>query len=164
MSFSLIDRILALEPGVRIEAVKCLSIAEEYLHDHFPRFPVMPGVMMLESMFQAAAWLIRATDQFQSPVVILREARNIKYADFVEPSQQLRLTAEIQKRAENLFTLKTQGVINGRVAVSGRLLVELSDLPERAATRKVLLPVEMARIRNQFHLLYKPESSSAAAS
>ena len=46
MRFTLLDRITQLEPGVRIEAVKNLSLAEEYLADHFPLFPVMPGVLM----------------------------------------------------------------------------------------------------------------------
>jgi 3-hydroxyacyl-[acyl-carrier-protein] dehydratase len=47
MRFTLLDRILQLDPGSRIVAVKNLSLAEEYLADHFPRFPVMPGVLML---------------------------------------------------------------------------------------------------------------------
>jgi 3-hydroxyacyl-[acyl-carrier-protein] dehydratase len=164
MSFSLIDRIVAVTPGERIEALKSLTTAEDYLHDHFPRFPVMPGVMMLEAMFQASAWLVRVTDDFTLPVVVLREARNIKYADFVQPAQQLVLTATIQKREENIFTLKTQGEVNNRVAVSGRLTVELSELPQKAAPRKPLVPMEMEKIRVQYKLLYKPDSETAAAS
>lgn len=163
MSFHQIDRIVAVTPGESIEALKSLTTAEEYLHDHFPRFPVMPGVMMLESMFQASAWLVRVTDGFALPVVTLREARNIKYADFVQPAQQLKLTATIQKREGNVFTLKTQGEIGGRVAVSGRLIVEIGDLPPKAATRKTLVPMEMEKIRNQYQLLYRPQSEAAAA-
>ena len=53
MRFTLIDRIVELEQGARITAVKSVSLAEEYLRDHFPRFPVLPGVMMLEAMTQA---------------------------------------------------------------------------------------------------------------
>jgi 3-hydroxyacyl-[acyl-carrier-protein] dehydratase len=47
MRFTLIDRVLAVDPGKSITAIKALSLAEEYLGDHFPRFPVMPGVLML---------------------------------------------------------------------------------------------------------------------
>jgi len=50
MYFSLIDKIDTLEPGKRIAATKSLSLAEEYLRDHFPNFPVMPGVLMLEAL------------------------------------------------------------------------------------------------------------------
>ena len=55
-AFLLIDRIIDFQPGAKITAVKSLTMAEEYLADHFPNFPVMPGVLMLEAMTQAAAW------------------------------------------------------------------------------------------------------------
>ena len=55
MRFTLLDRIIDFEPGDRITAVKSLAMAEEYLADHFPNFPVMPGVLMLEAMTQAGA-------------------------------------------------------------------------------------------------------------
>ena len=66
MRFLLIDRILDLEPGRNLVAVKNLSMAEEYLADHFPGFPVMPGVLMLEALTQAgrgwsATWRISPT-------------------------------------------------------------------------------------------------------
>ena len=77
MQFSLIDRILELEEGSHIKAVKTLSMAEEYLKDHFPRFPCMPGVLMVESMFQAAAWLIRKSENFTNSMVVLKEIRNL---------------------------------------------------------------------------------------
>ena len=57
MRFTLVDRILELQAGQEITAVKNLSLAEEYLADHFPLFPVLPGVLMLEAMTQAGAWL-----------------------------------------------------------------------------------------------------------
>lgn len=59
MRFTLLDRVVAIDPGKTITAIKTLSLSEEYLADHFPRFPVMPGVLMLEAMTQAAAWTIR---------------------------------------------------------------------------------------------------------
>ena len=55
MHFTFVDRVLQLQPGVSITTVKCLSLAEEYLADHFPRFPVMPGVLMLQAMTEAGA-------------------------------------------------------------------------------------------------------------
>ena len=95
MRFTLIDRIVDFEPGVRITAVKSLTMAEEYLADHFPNFPVMPGVLMLEAMTQASAWLVRLSEDFAHSMVTLKQAGNVKYGQFVEPGQTLTVTAEI---------------------------------------------------------------------
>ncbi|MGD9644825.1 MAG: beta-hydroxyacyl-ACP dehydratase, partial [Pirellulales bacterium] len=75
MRFTLIDRIVECEPWQKIAARKNLTLAEEYLADHFPGFPVMPGVLMLEAMTQAGAWLVRASEDFRHSMVVLREAR-----------------------------------------------------------------------------------------
>jgi 3-hydroxyacyl-[acyl-carrier-protein] dehydratase len=138
MRFLLIDRIVQLEHGVRITAVKNVSLAEEYLRDHFPRFPVIPGVMMLEAMTQAGAWLVRATDDFAQSVVVLKEARNIKYADFVAPGEVLSVTAEIQEHGPRETRLTASGSVGGAATVSGRLVLEHYNLadtnPEQART------------------------------
>lgn len=63
MRFLLFDRVTTLEPGRRIEAVKCFSIQDEHLREHFPRKPVVPAALVLESMLQTLGWLvIRAHD------------------------------------------------------------------------------------------------------
>jgi 3-hydroxymyristoyl/3-hydroxydecanoyl-(acyl carrier protein) dehydratase len=94
MRFSLLDRVLEIEPGRSITAVKAVTLSEEYLADHFPRFPVLPGVLMLEAMTQAAAWTIRLGEDFAHSIVVLRAARNVKYGDFVEPGKTLTVTAD----------------------------------------------------------------------
>jgi 3-hydroxyacyl-[acyl-carrier-protein] dehydratase len=85
MKFGLIDRIVELTRGERIVAVKAVSLAEEYLADHFPTFPVLPGVLMLEGMGEAAAWLVRDARDFRETVILLRRARNVTYKSFVKP-------------------------------------------------------------------------------
>src|ERR1700690_1214456 len=110
MRFTLIDRIDQLDPGSSIRAVKSLSLAEEYLGDHFPLFPVMPGVLMLEAMTQAGAWLIRAGEDFAHSIVVLKEARNVKFSNFVAPGQTLTVTAEIISQDERQTKLKAQGI------------------------------------------------------
>ena len=92
MRFTLIDQIVSLEPGDTITAVKSPTLSEDYSKDHFPLFPVMPGVLMLEAMYQTAAWLVRKTDDFSHSMVLLKEARTVKYAGFVRPGQMLRVT------------------------------------------------------------------------
>ena len=128
MHFRLIDRILELRPGEEIVAIKALSQAEDYLQDHFPLFPVMPGVLMLEAMYQASAWLVRATDNFAHSQVLLTEAKNIRYADFVRPGQVLEVTSTIQKRDGNQTMLRVQGRVDQRTAVGARLVLTSSNL------------------------------------
>jgi 3-hydroxyacyl-[acyl-carrier-protein] dehydratase len=147
MRFCLLDRIVTLEPGVRITAVKRLRPDEDYLSDHFPRFPVMPGVLMLEAMFQAGMWLIRQTEGFAHSLVLLKEARNIKYADFVAPGKELVVTAEILKQDDSLTTLKVQGTVDGNVAVHGRLVLERFNLAERYPALKDTDPYMRAELR-----------------
>jgi len=79
MKFGLIDRIVELEPGRRIVALKAVSLAEEYLADHFPTFPVLPGVLMLEALVEAGAWLVRETQDFNRSVILLHSAKNVTY-------------------------------------------------------------------------------------
>src|SRR3954465_10735570 len=97
MRFVLLDRIVELQTGQSLLAVKNLSLTEEYLADHFPGFPVMPGVLMLEALTQAGAWLVRESEDFAHSVILLRRARTIKYGSFVEPGRQLRLRVEMQE-------------------------------------------------------------------
>ncbi|MBQ7029891.1 MAG: beta-hydroxyacyl-ACP dehydratase, partial [Thermoguttaceae bacterium] len=85
MYFSLIDKIDELNPGDSIVATKSLSMAEEYLRDHFPKFPVMPGVLMIEAMTQASAWLVRVGENFAHSVVVLKETKNVKFGQFLQP-------------------------------------------------------------------------------
>src|SRR5262245_59768808 len=79
MRFHLIDRIVEVRPGQGLRAVKNLTLGEEYLADHFPTFPVMPGVLMLQTLVEAGSWLLRLGEDFRHSVIVLREVKNIKY-------------------------------------------------------------------------------------
>ena len=163
MRFSLIDRIDELEPGERIAAVKTLSMAEEYLADHFPGFPVMPGVLMLEAMTQAGAWLVRATEDFAHSMVVLKEARTVKYGQFVEPGHTLSLVAEIVGQTDRETSLKARGSVNGRATVSARLVLARYNLadehPGRAGTDETI----KREMRTLFATLWQPAGKSAAS-
>lgn len=132
MRFSQLDRIISLEKGKSITAVKCLSLSEEYLKDHFPRFPVMPGVLMIESMFQASMFLVRATDDFKYSSVVIREANNFTFKGFVQPGDQLVVSAEVKSTSESSTKLKVAGSINGEIASSGTFILDSFNLAERS--------------------------------
>ncbi len=160
MRFTLIDRVVALEPGKNITAVKNLSMAEEYLADHFPGFPVLPGVLMLEAMTQAAAWLVRVSEDFQHSVVVLKEARNVKYNKFVEPGQTLTVTAELLDRSEQEVKVKAQGEVDGEQAVSARLTLATYNLADADPGRALTDDVVKLKLRELFALLDRPRTAA----
>lgn len=128
MRFRQLDKITELVPGDRIVALRHVRADEDYLRDHFPLFPVMPGVLMLEALFQASCWLIRASEDFENSLLVLKEARNVKFADFMEPDQTLQITAEIIKSEPNSVTIKAAGTKGEVVAVSARLIIGKSNM------------------------------------
>src|SRR4051794_24817687 len=131
MRFVLVDRILDLNRGKSLVAVKNLSLAEEYLADHFPGFPVMPGVLMLEALTQAGAWLVRDMEDFAHSIVLLKQAKTIKYGSFVEPGRQLTLRIELVSQDEKECSFKGVGVIDGQEMVKGRFTLTRYNLRDR---------------------------------
>ncbi|HID75382.1 MAG TPA: beta-hydroxyacyl-ACP dehydratase [Planctomycetaceae bacterium] len=160
MRFSLIDRIDELELGKRIVAVKSLSMAEEYLADHFPGFPVMPGVLMLEAMTQAGAWLVRASEDFAHSVVVLREAKNVKYGQFVEPGKTLVVSAQIVGQTDGLTTLKASGTVDECATVGARLVLERYNLADRDPTQASTDALLKQQLRELFALLWRPQQTT----
>jgi 3-hydroxyacyl-[acyl-carrier-protein] dehydratase len=153
MRFTLLDRVTAIEPGKSITAIKTLSLSEEYLADHFPCFPVMPGVLMLESMTQAAAWAIRLGEDFAHSIVVLREARNVKYGDFVEPGKVLTVTAEIQSQDGPFTKVKASGSVGDRTSLTARLVLERYNMADRVAYGDAVDARVRAELRKLWSLL-----------
>src|SRR5271155_1465198 len=106
MRFNLVDRITEVQPGKSLRAVKNLTLGEEYLADHFPTFPVMPGVLMLETLVEASAWLLRLTEDFRHSVIALREARNVKFGKFMEPGKRMAVTVELDDEGDGWASFK----------------------------------------------------------
>jgi 3-hydroxyacyl-[acyl-carrier-protein] dehydratase len=163
MRFTLIDRVLELEPNVRIVAVKNLSLAEEYLADHFPGFPVMPGVLMLEAMVQAGAWLVRVSEQFAHSMVVLKEARNIKYARFVEPGECLRVVVEQAEASAHEVRLRGQAQVGEVTAASARLVLARYNLSEGDPSRAEIDAVVCRQMRELFALIDGRDATARAA-
>lgn len=140
MKFNLIDRIESIDDR-QIIAIKYVTLAEEYLADHFPTFPVLPGVMMLEAATQAAGWLLHRRDNFACSMVVLKEARNVKYGNFVAPGHELKLQVDYLKPTPTGATFKVAGLTGASTAIAARIELvcfnlaqknpELSDMDER---------------------------------
>jgi 3-hydroxyacyl-[acyl-carrier-protein] dehydratase len=153
MRFILIDRITELVPGERLTAVKSLSLAEEYLADHFPRFPVMPGVLMIEALVQASAWLVRVTQDFAHSMVLLSEAKNVTYKSFVSPGQVFELAVEAREIGPGASRFVGLGRCGGNEMVKAHWSLRHFNLADQDPTLAGLDQKLIASARQQMELL-----------
>ncbi len=149
MRFNLVDQVLELDPASgRIVTLKLVSSAEEYLQDHFPGFPVLPGVFMLEAMVQAARHLAIAVAP-DAPRLVLGGARALKYGNFVRPGDSLRIEIALEKRDADLWNFRGSGQVLRPQAPASRstATAESPDalppepLPNAVSGRFVLRPL-----------------------
>lgn len=154
MKFVLLDRIVTVEPGTRIVARKALSLAEEYLADHFPTFPVMPGVLMIEAMTQASGWLLQVTHGFRYSRVELAEARNVTYKNFVRPGEVLEVEVTARELGQTSSQFDGVGRCNGQEMVRGRITLRHGQLEGALHERA------MAEIKARFGLLAAEQVAS----
>ncbi len=137
VKFNLVDKIEHLSDE-RIVAVKHVTLAEEYLADHFPTFPVLPGVMMLEAITQAAGWLLHHRRGFACSMAVLKEARNVKYGHFVAPGHFLRVNVELNQLTETGATFKATGTIDQAQALQARVELAYFNLSDKRPALKEL--------------------------
>lgn len=126
MRFELIDRVLDVvtEAGSeRLTAVKQVTLAEEYLSDHFPTFPVLPGVLMVEAMVQSCRALADRLGCEER--LVLGSARAVKFGSFVGPGDRLEVEVSLSGPAEGVWTFQGRGLVfrDGAMqrAVSGKM-------------------------------------------
>ncbi len=123
MKFNLIDTVLEQSPD-RIVAIKQVSLAEEYLADHFPSFPVLPGVLMVETMVQAARRLLADRGETR---LVLGEIKGLKFGSFVRPGETLAVDVTVIGSEDGTYqcrgkgrVLRHDGARPDETAVSGR--------------------------------------------
>lgn len=117
MHFDFVDAVLEISPE-RIVTLKNVSAAEEYLQDHFPTFPVLPGVLMIESMVQAARRLLASRDAALGRHV-LGGVRALKYGSFVRPGDSMRIEVSLLKGDGACFEFKGTGTVLRAVGMTG---------------------------------------------
>jgi len=153
MRFILIDRIVSLDSGRKIKAVKSVSLAEEYLADHFPTFPVLPGVLLLEGLIESASWLVREAENFAHSMILLEEARNVKYKSFLAPGGQIEYTVEAKIIEENLSSFTGYGLSEGERIVEARFGLRHFNLADKNSTMAVTDAEIIENMKQRWKLL-----------
>ncbi len=127
MRFELIDRVLDRD-GDSLTGVKAVTASEEYLADHFPGFPVLPGVMMLEALVQAARLFVAGQQAPpESPPaqpLVVTQVRNVRYGNMVRPGQALIVKVTLRKHEAEGYDFQGVGTVDQQVAVQGRFRLE----------------------------------------
>ena len=145
MRFCLVDQITDIVAGESIATLKNVSLAEEYLQDHFPGFAVLPGVMMVEAMVQSCAWLSRVTDDFRYSALLLQQAKAVRFNSFLKPGQTLAVAAKLRKNEHDRVSFAASGTVDGESAVSARLVLSKQNLadqrPDMAESDKRMIAV-----------------------
>ena len=133
--FVMVDRVLEFKGKDEIVAIKNVSINEPYFGGHFPGNPVMPGVLQLEAMAQAAGILMLRVSGNACKTALFMSADKVKFRKPVRPGDQLLITAKLtNSRGNKLATATAQCTVDGQVVSSAELMFIVLDDPTGLAT------------------------------
>jgi 3-hydroxyacyl-[acyl-carrier-protein] dehydratase len=128
--FLLVDRVLEFEPGKRLVALKNVTINEPFFPGHFPHHPVMPGVMIIEAMAQAAAILAFKTMNavpHESHVVYFVGIDEARFKSPVSPGDQLILHARYERHLRGIWKFATEARVGETLAAEAKLMCTVRD-------------------------------------
>lgn len=123
--FLLVDRVIELESGKRVVAIKNVSINEPFFQGHFPNHPVMPGVLVIEAMAQAAGTLIRLStsdDPKSKPLFYLAKIDKARFSAKVVPGDQLRLEVTLKRMLRGMGLFEARALVDGSEVASCELM------------------------------------------
>jgi len=117
--FLLVDRIDELEAGKRAVGVKNVSMGEQFFQGHFPDYPVMPGVLIVEALAQVGAVAMLVIPEYQGKIAFFAGLDNVRFKRQVKPGDTLRLEVELGQIRRNIGTGSGTATVNGEIAVKG---------------------------------------------
>ncbi len=129
--FLLIDKIVDLSPGEKVAAVKCVTINEPFFQGHFPGYPIMPGVLVIEALGQAGGVLLLNTvDDPEGKLVFFTGLDKVRFRRPVRPGDQLYLQVEMEFFRRGLCRMRGKAFVNDAVAVEAELSAVVRDRSE----------------------------------
>lgn len=121
----LVDRVLELDPRVRIKALKNVSVNEPFFQGHFPEYPVMPGVLILEALAQASALLAFSEEKDEDSLYFFAGIDNARFKKPVIPGDQLILNAEVERYKSGIWKFKAFAMVGDDIVCQADLLCAL---------------------------------------
>ncbi len=122
--FLLVDRIVELEPGKRIVGLKNVSINEPFFQGHFPGRPIMPGVLIVESLAQVGGILalLATPENMGNPSIYLMGLDKVRFRQPVVPGDQLRLEVETLRGGKKFWKMQGQAFVNDTLVMEGEMI------------------------------------------
>lgn len=129
--FLLLDRILELHPGKSIRALKNVSVNEPYFAGHFPSRPVMPGVLILEALAQASAYLAARTEDAPAQsnrIYLFAGVDKVRFKKLVEPGDTLEIEAYFVRKLRRIWKCGASASVQGGLVCTAELLFTYRDV------------------------------------
>lgn len=127
--FLLVDRIVELEPGKRAVGIKCVSMGEPYFQGHFPDYPVMPGVLMVEAIAQVGAVALLVQEEYRGRIAFFAGIDNVRFKRQVKPGDTLRLEVELTAFRRGVGMGTGTATVDGELAVKGDFMFAIPPKP-----------------------------------
>ena len=125
MRWRMIDRIDEIVPGTSAVGWKGVTLAEDYFEDHFPKFPVVPGVILIEALAQLSGKLIELSvweEKGLWPFPVLSMVRNAKFRRFIKPGESIKLEVKLTEIREESALTKCRAIVDGKTTTDVELL------------------------------------------
>jgi 3-hydroxyacyl-[acyl-carrier-protein] dehydratase len=145
MRYYLIDKVTQLTAGESATGVKCATLTDEILHDHFPDYPMLPGALIVEAAAQLSGFLLEMTfNRSGEPLVraLLAQIQRAKFHDAVGPGDRMEIVASIESTRESSAQVRFDAAVDGKPVARGTLTF-------------VLKTIESPRVHEQRRYVYR---------
>ncbi|WP_031514071.1 3-hydroxyacyl-ACP dehydratase FabZ [Desulfofalx alkaliphila] len=125
--FLLVDKILEIEEGKRAVGIKNVTVNEPFFQGHFPRYPVMPGVLIVEAMAQVGAVALLSMPEYKGKIAFFAGIDKVRFRRQVVPGDQLNIEVEIIKLRGKIGKGQAKARVEGQVAAEAELMFAIGE-------------------------------------